>query len=111
MRVEPGTRVWIYSKLPVGRIEATAYLDGIYEAEPAHLWAKFHDCVGITRETFDEYFAGCDRGFALALTQVNRLAHAPLLASLKAEIEHFHAPQFFRRLSYTEVKALETKIR
>lgn len=103
LRVENGTRVWIYSKIPAARIEATAYVESIHEGDPESLWCDFEHEVGISRAEFDRYFTGCSRGWALKLTLVRALIPALELSVIRAEVVGFHPPQFFKRLSAEEI--------
>jgi predicted transcriptional regulator len=54
MNVNIGTRVWIYSKLPVGSVEATAVVESVSCADPESLWSEFQDAVGITHTRGDD---------------------------------------------------------
>ena len=106
LRVGNGTRVWIYSKTPAARIEATAYVQEIHEGDPDKLWSEFGDATSISRAEFDHYFAGCSRGWAVVLDRVSALIPALALSTMKSEVAGFHPPQFFKRLGPEEIKAL-----
>jgi len=106
LRIGNGTRVWIYSKSPAARIEATAYVESIHEGDPDRLWCDFGHAAGISRAEFDRYFTGCSRGWALKLTMVSALAPALHLSVIRSEFGGFHPPQFFKRLSPEEIKGL-----
>lgn len=104
--VAVGTRIWLYSKLPVGSIEATAIVEGICEATPETLWTQFKLVAGITRAAFDDYFQGCNQGYAVMLRDVGPVLPALNLSQLRAEFNGFHPPQFFKRLSCHHIKRL-----
>ncbi len=104
--VRNGTRIWIYSKTPAARIEATAYVQEIHEADPEGLWSEFGDATGISRTEFDHYFSGCSRGCAVVLDSVSALVPSLDLPTMRSEVAGFHPPQFFKRLSAAEVEAM-----
>lgn len=106
MHVQRGTRIWIYSKVPVGSVEATAVVDKICQADPESLWSEFQQTVGISRDAFDEYFAGCTRGCAVVLREISPVRPALGLAHLRAEFDGFQPPQFFKRLRLDQIKVL-----
>ena len=110
IHVKGGTRIWIYSKVPVGSIEATAVVERTCQADPESLWSEFHRAVGITRTAFDEYFEGCVRGCAVVLRDVSPVYPAMQLAQLRTEFDGFHPPQFFKRLRWDHIKELTERI-
>jgi predicted transcriptional regulator len=110
MHVNRGTRVWIYSKVPVGSVEATALVERVCQGDPESLWAEFHQAVGISRIAFDEYFAGCARGCAVVLREVSPVDPVVELEHLKARFDGFHPPQFFKRLRCEQTKVLVGRI-
>jgi predicted transcriptional regulator len=105
--VGKGTRIWIYSKIPAARIEATAYVQQIYENNPDGLWSQFGHTTGISRAEFDRYFMGCSRGCAVVLDNPTALVPALGLSTMKKKIAGFHPPQFFKRLRSEELRALQ----
>lgn len=106
LRVGNGTRIWIYSKTPTARIEATACVQQIHEGDPEGLWSEFGDATGISRAEFDHYFSGCSRGCAVVLDSICALVPALDLSTMKSEVAGFHPPQFFKRLSAEELGTL-----
>lgn len=110
IHVTGGTRVWIYSKVPVGSVEATAVVERVCQADPESLWSEFQQAVGITRTAFDQYFEGCTRGCAVVLRDVRPVNPAMKLAHLRTAFDGFHPPQFFKRLRWDHIKALIGRI-
>lgn len=106
VRAEVGTRVWLYSKVPTARVEGTARIQRIHERDVKRLWSEFSDGVGISKADFDEYFKGCNRGYAIVLTRARAVLPAPDLKTMKEDLAGFHPPQFFKRLQAEEVKIL-----
>lgn len=106
IHVGNGTRVWLYSKAPTARVEGTARVQRIYEADPKGLWSRYSDVVGISRAEFDEYFRGCDQGCAIVLSGARAVVPALDLQTMRNRVVGFHPPQFFKRLDAEEVKVL-----
>jgi predicted transcriptional regulator len=106
INVSNGSRVWIYSKTPVARIEATAYVHEIHENHPNVLWSDFGNAAGISKAEFDRYFKGCTRGSAMLLERISALAPGIDLATMRSEVAGFHPPQFFKRLDRVETNAM-----
>lgn len=106
VRAEVGTRVWLYSKVPTARVEGTARIQRIHERDIKKLWSEFSEGVGISKADFDEYFKGCNKGYAIVLTRVRAVLPAPDLKTMKQDLAGFHPPQFFKRLQADEVKIL-----
>ncbi|MCX4163695.1 ASCH domain-containing protein [Paraburkholderia megapolitana] len=98
MRVEIGTVVWIYAKLPVGRVVGSARVSAVHSLAPSTLWRRFADVCGLTRSEFFSYFEGTSSGCALALHEPHRLVGAVSLAELRQASMGFQPPQFFIRL-------------
>jgi predicted transcriptional regulator len=111
LKVPTGTRVWIYSKVPVGRVEATAIVDRVSHSDPDSLWEEFHQCVAISRTAFDQYFAGCASGCAVVLREVSPISPSMGLTHLRAQFSNFHPPQFFKRLRWNEVNVLRARMK
>jgi predicted transcriptional regulator len=106
LHVSEGTRIWIYSKTPAARIEATAYVKEICEDDPGGLWSEFGGASGMSRADFDRYFSGCSQGCAIVLDGVRGVVPALGLATMKSEVAGFHPPQFFKRLGTQELRVL-----
>lgn len=99
MNVLPGTKLWIYVKLPVGSIVGHAVVGEVYSSSPNALWRRYGSVSGLSRNEFFSYFGEVDQGVALALDQSIRLRHALPLKYLRRLAEGFQPPQFFARLT------------
>ena len=96
--VPPGTRVWMYSKLPIGSVVGCAVIDQLHDSSPTAIWKRFGAKAGINRSEYFDYFRGASSATALVLTQVRRL-RAPISLDGLRQIRHdFHPPQFFSDL-------------
>lgn len=102
IRVEPGTVVWMYSKLPKGSIVGSATVVRLRQASPTSLWRRYGRQTGITRAEFFEYFSETGHGFALELCDSTRLKEPLSLKMLREVNRAFQPPQFFKRLHPAE---------
>jgi len=98
LRIQPGTRVWFYSKLPRGHVELVATADKIVAASPRRLWDLYQERIAITPAEFSRYLRGVSIGCAILLRDVTALQPAVKLDTLRRLSKNFHPPQFFKRL-------------
>lgn len=99
LRITPGTCVWIYAKLPKGRIELVATVDRIDAARPKDLWNLHQERVGISRREFSKYFDGVSMGCAIVFRDIFRLEPSIKLDDVRRVSKAFQPPQFFKRLN------------
>jgi predicted transcriptional regulator len=104
-RLQSGTRAWLYSTLPVGEVVAMLTIDQVVEAPLTELWRRYGHHTAISRQAFDTYFAGLDRGAALIIRDVQALKEPVSLQALREE-GAFHPPQFYRRMRSDAPNAL-----
>jgi predicted transcriptional regulator len=98
MRLAVGTTIWMYVKVPVGKVIGAAQVQSLHVWAPTTLWKRYGDVSGLSRTEFFDYFSGVARGFALVLSNPSRLP-APLpLERLRSLNDGFHPPQFFLHL-------------
>lgn len=98
LRIQPGTRVWIYSKLPRGRVEVAATVDDVVAASPRKIWELYHGRIAITSAEFRTYLQGVNVACAVLLRDITALQPALKLDTLRQTSRNFHPPQFFKRL-------------
>lgn len=98
LRINPGTQVWVYSKMPRGRVEVVATADEVVASSPRHLWDLYQARVAISASDFKSYFAGVDTGYAILFRDIRVLKPALGLPALRRNSKGFHPPQFFKRL-------------
>jgi predicted transcriptional regulator len=58
------------------------------------LWKYFSDAIGVTRQEFNDYFAGVENGYALRLSKVQALTRPLHLTDLARDYA-FHPPQSY----------------
>jgi predicted transcriptional regulator len=98
LRVQPGTYVWIYSKLPRGHVELTAVVDKVVTASPRKLWSLYQERIGVSRAEFESYLKGVEAGCVILLRDISALQPALDLGTIRRATRDFHPPQFFKRL-------------
>jgi predicted transcriptional regulator len=98
LHITPGTRIWVYSKLPRGHVDLVATADAIVIGPPTALWKQYHRKVGITLSEFRTYFHGVEMGCAIALREIIPLRSTLTLNSIRQVSQNFRPPQFFKRL-------------
>lgn len=99
LNISSGTRVWIYSKLPRGQVQALAVVDEVVADSPEKIWKSFGPQSAISKSEFDAYFAGVEIGYAIVFQEIRPLAPILNLSSIREKISHFHPPQFFKKLT------------
>lgn len=101
LHVEPGTRVWVYSKLPRGHVELVATVDQVLAASPTTIWRAYGSRSAVSWSEFQSYFRNASTGYAILFRQVLPLQRAIRLDTIRRISSNFHPPQFFKRLPAT----------
>ncbi len=112
MHITPGTKAWIYVKLPVGAIIGKVTIRAMHNSAPSTLWRRFGLVSGLSRSEFFDYFSGVSKGVALELEDVKMLRQPVSLAALRKVSSEFQPPQFFVRLapSNSVLKSIKGKM-
>ena len=98
VRMRSGSRLWVYSKLPSGIVELVAIVEKVLAASPRHIWKNYSSCTGLSRDEFNQYFAGIDTGYAVIFKCIHKLRPVISLSQMRTVSESFHPPQFMKRL-------------
>ncbi|MGO9116720.1 MAG: ASCH domain-containing protein [Desulfomonilaceae bacterium] len=101
VKLQAGTRLWIYSTLPKGRLEAVALVDASEVDTPSLIWKHYSDRIGLSWSTFQTYVNGSKQVSAILLKDVSGLVPSLTLSDLRSEIEKFTPPQFLKRIEST----------
>lgn len=99
MRLQAGSIIWLYVKVPVGQVVGSARVRSLHSLAPSSLWRRFGDVSGLSRDEFFRYFDGVERGFVLVLESPTRLPQPVALERLRTLNPAFQPPQFFQHLS------------
>lgn len=98
LNIPSGTRVWIYSKLPRGQIQALALVDEVVSGTPKEIWNLYGSQCAISEDEFHAYFENVKISYAIVFDEIKALAPVLSLASIREQVSHFQPPQFFKRL-------------
>jgi predicted transcriptional regulator len=94
-----GARVWIYSKVPRGQVEALGIVKKAVERRPDQIWREYGRASGLSMEEFYRYFDEVEVGHVIVFQEVRRLRPILRLNDLRQRVKGFHPPQFFKRLA------------
>lgn len=97
--LSPGTRVWIYTKLPHGTVELIGTVEQVVKDSPASIWRRFGTKTGITKDEFLDYFRDNTLGCAILFRQIRKLSPSVELQKLRRVSSSFQPPQFIKFLS------------
>jgi len=99
MRLSAGTTIWMYVKVPVGKVIGSVQVRSLHALAPETLWQRYGDVSGLNRAEFFDYFSGVERGFVLVLGNPIRLPRPFPLERLRSLNDGFQPPQFFQHLA------------
>ena len=94
-----GSKLWIYTTLPTGCIEAVTEIKFIVTSSPDKIWEDFNAEMCITKELFDKYTEGKNAVSAIGLANVKQTDKSLCLKALRAIDKKFMPPQFFIKLT------------
>ena len=106
MSMPVGSRLWIYSTLPVGALVATATIVAIDCDTPTKLWSRYQIEAAVSKSAFFEYFGSCKLGCAIQLDCIEPISPVPL-DSIRRIRGVEHIPQVAARLSTLEASQFE----
>lgn len=98
-----GSKLWIYTTMPVGRVEVSAAIQFIETLSPSEIWDKYSKKICISKEEYLSYTKGREQVTAIGLTSVNSLCGSICLETLRNFEKDFQPPQFISKL-YPERK-------
>lgn len=99
IRIPKGSKVWIYSKVPVGEVCAYGIVEKVVEASPSEIWKNYGHVSGISLSEFNNYFSDRDKGCAIVFSRINKLQNNIPLSLIRDKLQSFHPPQFFKYLN------------
>lgn len=79
---KPGTMMWVYEPLPVGKITGIIEFRACIMAAPWLIWQRFKDHLGVTREEFCRYYDHRDTAYAWELAGRVKLDEPITLADI-----------------------------
>ncbi len=93
------SRLWIYSTLPKGCIEAVAEVGRVEVGTPPAIWHKYGDLLGISETVYRQYVNGASNVSAISIRRVSQLPSALSLSMLRMRVPGFHPPQFLKYMA------------
>ena len=99
VRVDPGTKVWIYVTHPASHIVAVADVELVVHDKPSVIWSRFGKRICIDKDRFDSYVGSRNCVSALVLSSVTKLADPITLDGIRRKVRSFHPPQFYAYLA------------
>lgn len=93
-----GSRLWVYTTLPVGKVKLSTEIDFVEVLSPKVMWKKYGKNICIPKKEFDEYTKGRELVTAIGLRNVQPLIKDICLEAMRKYEENFQPPQFFSRL-------------
>ena len=99
VRIEPCTKVWIYVKLPVGKIIAQADVKHVTHGDPHAIWELYHKRMRIDWVQFQEYVGDRDLVSAIVLHDITKLNKPISIGRIRHVLRAFQPPQFYLRIA------------
>lgn len=99
--------VLVYVSTPVKALVGAFQVSLIMEANLSYLWEKVRHHAGVTRQQFDDYYAGALKGYGIFLRDTRTLPNPIELSLLRELWSDFHPPQCYRYLDSSEIEQLE----
>ena len=97
--LSPGSRLWIYSTLPKGCMEAVAEVNRVVVGTPWDIWDKYQDALGLSKSTYSDYVNGASTISAIVTKSIWNLPAKMDLSMLKSQVPGFHPPQFIKYMT------------
>lgn len=93
-----GSRLWVYTTLPVGKVRLSTEVDFIDVLSPKSIWRKYGKGICISKKEFDEYTKDRNLVSAIGLRNVKPLEKDICLSTMREYEKNFQPPQFFSKL-------------
>ncbi len=97
-RIQPGCKVWIYTKAPEAVISICVTVDRIVAGSPKEIWQSHRSDLGVSRDEFEDYFKEAQTACAIFFKLVEDVSPSVALSEIRSKSKGFHPPQFFKRL-------------
>ena len=98
VRIEPGTKIWIYITRPIGEIVAMADLNSVIHDSPVSIWRRYGRQMCIDWVGFEDYVGDRRQVSALLLGGVTALDEPIPIGGIRRVVRSFHPPQFYSRV-------------
>ena len=102
-KLRTGTLVWLYAKVPYGRVMAVARLRDVTVERPAAIWRTHGACIGISKAEFDAYVSDRETAAVLSFDSIAPISRPAGLQEMRELEPGFQPPQFFRRMQSSKL--------
>lgn len=104
--VPDGSRVLIYSKLPVGALVGSFIVADVSRLPANMLWRQVKGVSGLSKNEFSQYFSDIQTGIAVHIVEPCRHERQVRLSELREIWYGFQPPQAFRYVCDKDLMAL-----
>lgn len=94
-----GSKLWIYTTLPTGCIEAVVEIAFISTLPTEQIWEKYQTEMCIDKKLFEQYTKGKEVVSAIGFKNIKQTDKSLCLNTLRTFDENFMPPQFFIKLT------------
>jgi len=97
--VDAGDRILLYSSSPEMALLGSAKVEEVISGTPRSIWLQARGLAGISRQEYDNYFAGTDVAIGIRIYAARRFERPIPLQELRRRWPWLRPPQSFRYLS------------
>lgn len=98
VRIEPLTTVWMYVKLPVGKVVAHVDVEQVIHDRPFAIWRSYERRMCIERTQFERYVGDRVQVSAIVLQRPVKVDEPLSIAGIRSRLRGFQPPQFYYRI-------------
>lgn len=102
-KVSSGDVLVIYESSPVKRITSYCEIESVIIAEPDRLWEMVRNEVGLTYDSFTDYFKGKMQAVGIKLGKLQILNDSKVLSVVSEKLQ---APQSYRYLTQEQFQSI-----
>jgi predicted transcriptional regulator len=102
VNLSPGTRLWIYSTLPKGCVQAVAHVHRVEVGAPVVIWKQYSALLGVSKKGYHRYVNGSTEVSAIVVKRIWKLPFDLSLNFLRSKIPGFHPPQFLKYMNESD---------
>ena len=102
VNLQPGSRLWIYSTLPKGCVQAVAQISRVEVAAPVAIWHQYSRKLGVPKRKYNRYVNGATEISAILVKRIWKLPFDLSLQYLRGKVPGFHPPQFLKYMNETD---------
>ena len=106
-KLNQGDLVLIYASTPIKALVGAFQVEKVLEDTPSNLWYRVQNSACISREEFDKYYIGTDRGIGIFFNKTCILQSPIALSGLRQCWPNFQPPQIYRYLSAVDINLIK----